>query len=183
MRCEEIQERFVEALYDEYSGSPESADLREHLRTCAACRAELDELKQTRKSLGLWRDEPPLQSIAVAGRKPLVPAASGWGYLRYAAIAALAVISLLAIANTQVKWNKEEFSFSARLWPAPESGKDYYTKDEVRDLLKRSLEDSESRTNETNYLMMQKVLDTVEQDRWMDLNLIRNTGGRYQNKN
>jgi hypothetical protein len=27
--------------------------------------------------------------------------------------------------------------------------------------------------NETNYLMMQKMLDTVEQDRWRDLHLIR----------
>ncbi len=181
MRCEEIQERFVEVLYDE--GSSESADLREHLRTCASCRAELDELRQARKSLGLWKDEPPLRSIAVAGRKPLVPAASGWGYLRYAAVAALAVISLLAIANTQVTWNKEGFSFSARLWPGPESRKDYYTKDEMRDLLTRALDDSESRINETNYLMMQKVLDTVEQDRWMDLNLIRDRAAGYQNKN
>jgi hypothetical protein len=30
---------------------------------------------------------------------------------------------------------------------------------------------------------MQKMLDTVEQDRWMDLHLTRNAAARYPNKN
>ena len=39
--------------------------------------------------------------------------------------------------------------------------------------MKQALDDSELRMNETNYLMMQKMLDTVEQDRWMDLRLVQ----------
>jgi hypothetical protein len=97
----------------------------------------------------------------------------GWRYLRYAAIAAMVVLSFLAVTNMQISWNGNGFSLSTHLLPAKESARDYYTKSEFRDIMKRALDDSEVRTNETSYLMMQKLLDTVERDRWMDLRLAR----------
>ena len=182
MRCDEIKEGFIDLLYnDETGSSQESAELREHLRTCANCRKEFDELKKTREYLQLWKDESPLQSIARSGREFHQPRIMNWSYLRYAGIAAMVLITLLALANTQISWNKDGFSFRASLFSGRETVKDYYTKTESRSLMKQVLDDSESRMNETNYLMMQKMLDTVEQDRWRDLHLIRSQFARNNN--
>jgi hypothetical protein len=183
MGCEEIRERFVEVLYDESGGSPENAELQAHLRTCSACRSELGELKQTRDFLRLWRDESPLRSVATPQRRVSASPAIKWRYLRYAAVAAMAVICLLALANTQVMWNKEGLSFSTSFFPGQKTGKDYYTKNELRDLLRQALDDSESRMNETSFLMMQKLLESIDQDRWMDLRLIRSSVAQNRNKN
>ena len=98
-------------------------------------------------------------------------------------IAAAFLMAFMALANTQVTWNKEEFSISMRLLPRELSDKDYYTKAELRSLLKQAFDDSEYRMTETNYLMMQKMLDMVEQDRWMDLRLIRAQIAQNRNTN
>jgi hypothetical protein len=183
MRCEEFQERFVEFIYDEGGVPPENAEIREHLRTCSACREELEELKQTRKYLQLWKDEAPPQNVTVAGRKAATPWRFCGKYVRYAAIAAMLLLCILALANTQITWNKNGFSFSTHLIPARQQEQNYYTKAEVVDLMKQALDDSELRTNELNNLMMQKLLDTVEQDRWMDLRYSRNHTAQNQNRN
>jgi hypothetical protein len=184
MRCEEIQERFVELVYNEDGLPPENSEIQEHLRTCPACREELEELRQTRKYLHLWKDEDPLQSTSIARLKTSPSGKFRWKYVRYAAIAAMLILCILALANTQIAWNKNGFTFSTHLLPSrQQQGQDYYTKTEVVDLVKQALDDSERRNNELNNLMMQKMLDTVEQDRWMDLRLNRNHTSKYQNKN
>lgn len=181
MRCDEIQERLVEILYGESAGSSDDAQIQEHLRACPACRKELAGLKQTRSYLQNWKDESPPQGIAAFPIRAFKPTAARWHYLRYAAIAAMALFCLLALANTQVTWNKEGFSLSAGLWRSRAEDRDYYTKGEVRDLLNRALDDTEYRVVETNYLMMQKMLDMLEQDRWMDLRIARGTAVRNPN--
>lgn len=183
MRCEEIREHFIEFVYDEGGDSPEAVEAREHLRTCSACRGELEELKHTRKYLQLWKDEAPLRNVTIAGRDSIVPPRFEWKYLRYAAIAAMAVLCFLALSNTRISWNHDGFTFSTSLIAGRASSQDYYTKSEVRNMMKRALDDSEINMSETNYLMMQKMLDTVEQDRWMDLRLVRNQLAQTQNKN
>jgi hypothetical protein len=184
MRCEEFQERFIEFVYGEEGAPQEDKEIHEHLRTCSTCREELEELKQTRKYLQLWKDDFPLQSVAVA--RPKVPTSGRfhWKYLRYAAIAAMLILCLLALANTQITWNKNGFAFSTHLLQGrPQQGQNYYTKAEVVDLMKQALDDSEFRMNELNNTMMQQMLSTIEQDRWMDLRLNRSHATQYQNKN
>ena len=90
-------------------------------------------------------------------------------------------ITILAVANTQIAWDKDGFSFSTRLFPGQAAERDYYTKTELRNLLKEVLDDSESRTNEIIYLMMQEMLKTVEQDRWMEMSLMRSHTMQSQN--
>jgi len=183
MSCDEIREHLVEILYDESGSFTETDDLQAHLRTCSACRKELEELKQTRDCLRRWKDEPPLRSVTIARREaPAIPSFK-WRYLRYAAVAAMALITLLAIVNTRVTWNKDGFSFSTRLFAGQETERDYYSKAETRDLVQQALDDSESRMSEVNYLMAQKMLDTVEQERWMDLRLIRGSSAQNRSKN
>jgi hypothetical protein len=181
MRCDEIQEGFIDLLFNEAGDSPEAQGLQEHLRTCSNCRKELEELKKTREYLQLWKDESPPANFAAAQREAFQPRHSGWQRWRFAAIAAMALITLLALANTQISLNKDGFSFSTRLFPSRQVKKDYYTKAEFRNIMKQALDDSEFRMNETNYLMMQKMLDTVEQDRLMDLRYIRSQSSKNKN--
>lgn len=96
----------------------------------------------------------------------------------------MALICLLAFANTRITWNKDGFSFSTHLFSRPaETERNYYTKAELRDIMKRALDDTEFRINETNYLMIQRMIETVEQDRWADLNFVRSSAVRNQNVN
>jgi hypothetical protein len=178
MRCDEIQEGFIDLLYGETGAPQEKIELLEHIRTCPNCRRDLDELKKTQKYLQLWKDESPLQNFRIAERAPLQTRKLSWKVWRYAGIAAMVLITIMALTNAQISWNKDGFSFSTTIFPGKEPGRDYYTKAEARNIMKQALEDSEFRTNETNYLMMQKMLDTVEQDRWSDLRLIRNQFSR-----
>jgi len=185
MRCDEIQERFVELLYGEHRA--DQGELQEHMRSCPACRRELEELKQTQSALRLWKDESPLRSVVIPPGTRLGRSrrhSISLRFFRYAAVAAMVAIAFLALANAQISWNREGFSFSTHLfyWRNNDRG-EYYTKAEVRNLLKQVLDDSEARTTETNYLMMQRMLDTIEQDRWMDLRLINDTRARTGNKN
>jgi len=177
MRCDEIQEQMIELVYDEESVSPANVEMGEHLRTCPACREAVEELKRTRKYLQLWRDEPPLRSVALTRHKVTAHWSIGRRYLGYAAIAAMVVICFMALANAKVSWNKDGFSFTTHLFPQQNAERDYYTKSELRDLMKNALD----YTNETNYLMMQKMLDTVEQDRWSSMPLVRSRGAKNRN--
>jgi hypothetical protein len=177
MRCDEIQEQLIDFVYDEAGVLLSNSEAQEHLRTCSACREEVEELKRTRTYLQLWKDEPLLRSIPIARRERIADKPIGFRYLRFAAVAAMVLISLLALANTQVSWNKNGFSFSTHLFKRAEAERDYYTKDEVRNIMKEGFD----YTSETNYLMMRKMMDTIEQDRWRDMRLIRDQVAKNRN--
>jgi hypothetical protein len=183
MRCEETREHLIDFVYEEGGTSPAISEMREHIRTCAACRQELAELRQTREYLQLWKDEAPLRNLVIAGRESDTPRRFKWKYPRYAAIAAMLLLCILALANTQITWNKDGFSLKTRLFGGNKSTQDYYTKSEVRDILKRALDDSEFRMNETSYLRMKEMMDRVEQYSWMDLHVVRNRPSSAQNRN
>jgi predicted anti-sigma-YlaC factor YlaD len=178
MNCDEIQEQLFDFVYDEGGVAPANSEVQEHLRTCPACREQVDELKRTRKYLKLWKDEAPLRSILIAKRERIINKNVSLRYLRYAAVAAMFLISLLALANTQVSWNKNGFTFSTHFFNQHNTEGNYYTKAEVRDLMKEAVD----YTYETNYVMMQKALDTAEQDRWRDIHhLIRDKVDKNKN--
>jgi hypothetical protein len=177
MNCDETREYLIELVYDEGGDSPAGIEAREHLRVCSACRIELEELRGTRKYLQLWKDEDPLRNVTIVGRDRPAALESHWKYLRYAAIAAMLVVCFLALANAEITWNREGFSSRTRLFAGQESSRDYYTKSEVEDIMN----DSEVRISETSRLMILKMLDTVEQDRWMDLRLVRSRTAPIQN--
>jgi hypothetical protein len=174
MRCDEIQERFVELLYDEPGTSPPGSELRSHLLSCPTCRKELDDLKAVQGLLKNWEDSPPLRPVAIprspepARRKWFI---APWRSPAYAVAAVLVALVFLVTLNAEVTWNQQGFHYNSHIFGR--SG-DYYTKAQVRDILKRVIDDSEARMTETNYLMMQRLMDTVEQDRQMDLRFVRN---------
>src|SRR5688572_16039357 len=185
MRCDEIKERFVELLYDEPGTPAASLELQAHIKSCPTCQNEVSELKAVQTALKTWKEEPPLRSLAIAGlASRSVPPRSGpnlFRMARYAAVAALMVFAFLGLANADITWNENGFSFRTHLFPAARSqSPDYYTKAEFRDILRKVLDESESRLMDTNYQMMQRMLETIEQDRRSELVLMKNqfTRGR-----
>jgi hypothetical protein len=168
MKCDEIQERLVDVLYDRRAADPE---LEAHIRDCSRCRRELAELGHARELLQVWKDEHPLKPVEVESRvRPFpVPKFTMARMAGYAAVAAMALLAFLALANAELTWNKEEFSFRTNWISSPSSGSEYYTKGEMLDILKTVLDDYESRMTEANWLMMSKMLDTVEEERRLDL--------------
>ena len=181
MRCDEFQEHLVDLLYNEGGAKPANIEVNDHLQTCSACRIELEELKHTRLYLQGWKDESPLRNVAIARQEMALRHKSGWRYVRYAAVAAMALICIMALANAQLKWSKDGFSFSTRLLGPKPADRDYYTKSEDRAIM----DDLESRMKEINYIMAQRVLDTVEreQEHYMNLRLTRSRSMQNQNKN
>ncbi len=180
MHCDEIRESFADLLYDDPSEA--SPEVKAHLQTCAECRQELDDLKQTQKYLQGWKDESPLRSVSMARQELKEKRINYWKLARYGAIAAMVLLCFLALANTELTWTKDGFSFRTSLFRrAPDDVS--YSKSEVRDLVKRALDDSEMRTNEQNYLMIQKMLDTVEQNHWLYSRTARVSAARSGNRN
>ena len=145
MRCNEIQERYIDLLYNESDTA--ASEIKEHILACSECRQALEQLQETRKVLALWKDESPLRRFEMP--RQILPKPVGWRYLRYAAIAAMVLLSFLAVTNMQISWNKNGFSLSTRLLPGKEPARDYYTKSEFRDVMKRALDDSEVRMKRT----------------------------------
>jgi hypothetical protein len=179
MRCDEIKERFVELLYAETGTPAASLELQAHIKSCPTCENELLELKAVQAALKTWKEEPPLRSVVIAGlASRALPPRSGpkvFRMARYAAVAALVVFAFLALANAEITWNENGFSFRTHLAPVVRSqSQEYYTKAEMRDILRKVLDESESRLMDTNYLMMQRMLETIEQERRSDLVLMKN---------
>jgi hypothetical protein len=88
-------------------------------------------------------------------------------------VAAAVVLAFLALANAELTWTAERISFKTSLFGAASEKSEFATRGEVLRLLKVALADAEGRMNETNYLMMQRMLETVEAERRYDLMSMR----------
>jgi hypothetical protein len=183
MRCEEIRERFIDLLYDEHGTPPASPELRAHIDSCPMCQQELQGLRGVQESLRGWKDEELLRPVSLPrhGREISIRSWTALKFMRYAAIAAMLVISFLALANAEISLGK--FTFKTHLFPRSAIGSEYYTRAEVRDLLKRALDDTEFRMIETNQLMIQQLMGTLDQERVSDLRMIRNLAFQNRGKN
>jgi hypothetical protein len=183
MRCDEIQERFVELLYREHGTPSASAELVAHLDSCPACRRELEDLRAVREFLGRWKDEAPLRPVTL----PSTPAApqpvfAVWRSLRYAGVAAMVLLSLLALSNAEISWNEQGFSFRTHLL-GPGAAGDAYTKAEMREILRRVRDESEAYMRETNYQMLQTLKDTIDSEHQAEYRQLVSRTSRRQTHN
>jgi predicted anti-sigma-YlaC factor YlaD len=160
MSCDKIREQLLDLVYDEEGVPPAGSEVRDHLRTCAVCREEVEELKRTRKYLQLWKDEPPLRSVLIAKHEKIAVKNAARRYLRYAAVAAMVFIALLALANTRVSWDKNGFAFSTHLFTRPGVEGDYITKAELRDLMKK--QDASTRAELRDFMKEQDASTRAE---------------------
>jgi len=65
MNCDQVREKLIDLVYGELAG-PEAAAVEEHLRGCAACRAELARLRRARAALAKFRAGEPLSLIHIS---------------------------------------------------------------------------------------------------------------------
>ncbi len=190
MRCDEVQERFIELLYDERGTPSASPELQAHVRSCPACQVELADLRAVQGSLRIWKDEPPLRSVSITAPPPKVvpmrPRFTAMRIARIAAAAAVLVLAFLALANAEVTWNKAGFSFRTHLLSKPGAASDpgnYYTKAEVRDIIRRVADDTEGRMSDLTNVMILRMLDTLEREQQVDMRLINNRAAHLGSRN
>jgi predicted anti-sigma-YlaC factor YlaD len=170
MRCNEIQEHFVELLYQEQGTPTASPEVQEHVRGCAACRKELAELKGLQATLAVWQDEPPLRPVTVP-RNLAGPGRAGipfWSMFRYAAIAVLVILAFLGLSNAQIQWDRNGFSFRTSLRAPVILASNYPTKEELEMILYRA----EDNTEEKVLRMMVRMLETIDQERANDIHML-----------
>jgi hypothetical protein len=193
MRCEEIQERLVELLYNERGTPPASAELQGHVNSCPDCQKELRELEAVRSALKSWKDEPPLRTVAglVAPAK-VVPMRTRFSMLKiakYGAVAAMVLLAFLAVSNAELTWNKDGFSFRTQLLTSPVlASSKYYDRAQIdqkvaglREIVREVMDDSEIRMMEGNRVMLLRMMEYIEQD--MDARFVRAQHARNQNRN
>ena len=71
-------DRLSEYLDDEDLGAPERREIEAHLRSCAACRIVLDELREVRAHAQALPDEPPAADLWPGIEEQISPAARGF---------------------------------------------------------------------------------------------------------
>jgi hypothetical protein len=171
MRCDEIQERFVDLLYQENGMPSADPELQAHLRACADCRQELTELRAVRDKLKTWYDEPPLRPTWMPRLVPIrehfqFPL---WRMVRYAAYAVLVTLAFLGFSNAEIHWDRNGFLFRtsllSRATPALQQG---YTKEETREIVTRAMSDSQEFTIQ----MMHRAMESQDQLWMRDLRFV-----------
>jgi hypothetical protein len=181
MQCHEIQEQFVDLLYDEQGTPSAGSELLAHIRSCASCQKELAALKALRTTFKVWRDEPPLRPVTIPQPAPArrVFRLPFWNVVRYAAVAALVTLAVLGLSNAQIRWDNNGFSFHASLFPQSPPAANFYTKGEMKVILDRVLDISE----ESNRQMIQRMMDTQDAVRAVELRAIahQTKGDRIRN--
>ena len=164
MRCDEIRERLIDLLYDERGTPAASPELRAHVDSCPDCRKELDELRSVRGALRTWEDETPLRPVRVpAAEEPRpVPWFSPFRVMGFALKAAVVVLAFLALANSELSWTREGFSFKTHAFSRDLPRNDYATRAETLKVLKLALRDSEAYMREENAQQLNAALDLVD---------------------
>jgi hypothetical protein len=172
MKCPEIQERFVDLLYDEGGISSGDPELKEHIRSCSDCQKELAGLQSVRKMLSSWDEEPLLRPIQIPASVPVrrIPYWAPWNLVRYAAFAVLLVLAFLGLTNADIQWNQNGFSFQTHLLGGRSGNASAsFTKEESVELIRRAMEDS----HQLNYQMIQNALDYVDNQRQQDIRYLK----------
>jgi len=155
--------------------TPPDEDVRTHVDSCPSCRSELEELSKVRGVLARWPDEAPPRSVTIPQRiyalrkRP----ALGWQVVKYGAIAAMALLAFLSLANADIELNQNGFAFRTHLFARGTGPGETYSKAEVHALLRTALEGTEARLTETNFLMIQRLLDTIEEQRYQEWKMMQ----------
>jgi hypothetical protein len=87
-----------------------------------------------------------------------------WRVARYAAVAALVTLAFLGLSNAQVTWDKSGFAFKTSLFAPAVRPENTPTREEMKTLIERAMASYDN----YNFQMMQRMLDTVDQERAID---------------
>lgn len=124
IECNEYQRLLVDYVYDDLDPRREPL-VQEHLRTCAACRAELAELEKTKMALNAWPAPEAEPAWAFSSRT-----LSWWSRLKTSwlnrphqgrrlalatAFACMILLTALAVFNTRIRYENGHLEFSMSL--------------------------------------------------------------------
>jgi hypothetical protein len=102
MECSEVRDDVLDVLYGEATPSA-SRRVEAHTAECAACRAEMESLASTRRTLQAWK-LPARPRTGVTG-------AWGWRHLAAAASLLLALGAGLGLSGTSVRFEDGKLGF------------------------------------------------------------------------
>jgi anti-sigma factor RsiW len=114
-RCDD-KEMLVAYLYEEIDAIGRR-EVERHLRTCAACTAEVAGLEAVRHDLAAWQPPESDLGFTIAQKPAAVLTSSRWSRMSvprwaHAAAAVLLLATGVAIANVQVKYNSDGLTVS-----------------------------------------------------------------------
>jgi anti-sigma factor RsiW len=182
MNCGEAKQALMDLVLEE-AGSEERKQMEAHLAGCAACRAELVNLKLTRKLLvqGLPQEEMP-QRIAFVSGQAAKGGLRGWLWSRAfaipvgaaAAIAVLACGLALAHARLVIEQGRWELALGyapaattrgTRLAQAAQAGMPVppLTREQAQQLLAAAIGESEQRQEAASAASLEAALSQLDQ--------------------
>lgn len=105
------KERLLGYLYDELPAGDRAA-FEAHLYECRECRTELAELGETRLALASWAPPDAELGFRIVRNEAPAPRPATWGFRpawAFAAAAVLVLAAAAAIANLEVRYDREGF--------------------------------------------------------------------------
>ncbi len=189
--CEDVKLWMVEQLYDEIDERRANL-LKEHFRSCPACRAEWEALQQTTDIMSEWQ-APAMNAGPVfiptrlswwsdAKRRLLTGPGSGRRLALSLAAAVLVLFVSLAVFNTRITYSDGKWQMETGL-TKPEStlpsGAIVLTRQEFMDMEQRHLQllqtviaQSEDRQQKQWSAALTQVLKSIDKKRTQDLHLV-----------
>ncbi len=168
MKCGEIQERMIDALYGEEMNSREGVEFFKHLGECSDCNLEYLELLETREKLGDWKVEHQQEKGFEVDDNPhrFLRGVAWWTLLQKVAAGVLIVVGAISILQYMGYGGGERLVISQQ--QLTEMVQDMIVAQQVKErgLMLRALlevrEDIELRERD-NFGQMQQYLVTLEQ--------------------
>jgi hypothetical protein len=98
---------------------------------------------------------------------------------RYAAVAVLVALAFLGLSNAQIQWDRNGLSFRMSLRAPVILASNYPTKEELERILYRAMNETE----QSNYQMMLRMLDTIDRERADEMHMLTRQIKESRNKN
>lgn len=184
MKCEDIRLLMMEALYDEISAADKQI-LNTHLESCSGCRQKYAALQVTVHTLEKWEDVEPRVNLTFVKQpvmrfSALIERLKSWTLPARLGAAVAALLLLLALFNTSIRFSDGGFAFETGLFnhkridPA-----DFATKSDLEQLRRENyqlvsavIEEYDKRNRIETAVMLDQFYDELERQRKEDLRLV-----------
>ncbi len=191
MECQEARPVLIDLLYGEEAGSLPPG-FREHFSRCPQCAAEYLDLRETRHTFSLWKDEEPPERLVFlkpqARKSPwLSLSLPPWFRPSMAYAAALLLLALgVVLGRVQLAWGEGTVALQSA-WLTPAAAEPVRNPlpsptlgPEVLVSLEKILSQQEARQNQQTLSLLQKTMDALEYQRQADLTRLREELGSLQ---
>jgi DNA anti-recombination protein RmuC len=177
----------MDILYEE-ADEKVIARVKDHMKSCDGCRAEFEALKETSAVLQKWEDvDPDMNMVFVREQNAfwsnlrerfrISPARLGYGF----ALGAAALFLMLALANTEIRYDQGSFSMRFGIMKSNDSAKTVSTMDQAlltslqeqnMQLMSRMIEQSEQRQRQQLISALNQFSNNYQDVRSSDLKTV-----------